>query len=246
MNFQLYRGDLHKVPDVPWRWPLNKPSISLQVFKKAIAKRREALLAEQKLQGEQDCDARVQEDFEAGDKNDHEHGRKRKREHAEASAMDMEIEENLHWDSERKARMCPETDLKMTEDVPMGGADDMACEPSCALRSDALDAPVKAEVEEADMAGNNDTENAVAPNNSNSEKESERLEAPRTPATKDEDCTKSITQTLELDGAAPSNEVPSLAKRRAEIQDQLKQLQETKHQLVQILKQVCLTLYDYA
>eukprot|EP00249_Psilotum_nudum_P009271 c21825_g1_i2 orf=275-1186(-) len=43
MNFSFYRGRLHKVPEVPKRWPLSKPSMSLQTFKKALAKRQEAL-----------------------------------------------------------------------------------------------------------------------------------------------------------------------------------------------------------
>ncbi|KAI5072544.1 hypothetical protein GOP47_0012650 [Adiantum capillus-veneris] len=235
MNFQLYRGNLHKVPDVPRRWPLSKPSISLLVFKQAIAKRREALLAEQKVQGEQGC---VPEDSQASD---HEHDRKRKRQ-AEVSVVDMEADENLPCVSERKARTCSEADLLMTEDMAVGGADDMACGPSRGLHS-TFDAPVKAEEEDDEMAGN-DTEKIVTTGDDcNLEKEGERLEAPRTPAAKDEDCTKSIerTQTMELDGATPCNEVPSLAKRRAEIQEQLKQLQETKHQLVQILKQVLIT-----
>eukprot|EP00249_Psilotum_nudum_P008037 c21000_g2_i1 orf=517-1752(+) len=49
MNFSLYRGRLHKVPDVPRRWPLSKPSMSLQTFKKALAKRQEALDLLQRL-----------------------------------------------------------------------------------------------------------------------------------------------------------------------------------------------------
>lgn len=238
MNFQLYRGNLHKVPDAPRRWPLSKPSIPLQVFKKAIAKREEALLAEQKSRGERDCDPHVLERSEAGVGDDHDEGRKRKREHIEASRMEMEADEDLCRVSERNVRLCAEADHVMTEDMAVDGAEEMACEPPSSFHR-APDVPVKVEGEDADMAGN-EIENIVASEDANIEKEGERLEAPRTPAAKDEDCTKSVerTQTREPNGSNPCNEVPSIAKRRAEIQEQLKQLQETKHQLVQILKQV--------
>ncbi|XP_064961942.1 uncharacterized protein LOC135610870 [Musa acuminata AAA Group] len=39
----LYRGNLHRVPDVPRRWPLPPPAISLCQFKILIRKRSEAL-----------------------------------------------------------------------------------------------------------------------------------------------------------------------------------------------------------
>ncbi|URD94983.1 hypothetical protein MUK42_29445 [Musa troglodytarum] len=39
----LYRGNLHRVPDVPRRWPSPPPAISLHEFKILIRKRSEAL-----------------------------------------------------------------------------------------------------------------------------------------------------------------------------------------------------------
>ncbi|KAK1314666.1 hypothetical protein QJS10_CPA06g01602 [Acorus calamus] len=39
----LYRGNLHRVPDVPRRWPMPSPSISLPHFKHLLRKRSKAL-----------------------------------------------------------------------------------------------------------------------------------------------------------------------------------------------------------
>ncbi|KAG1368797.1 hypothetical protein COCNU_14G012650 [Cocos nucifera] len=39
----LYRGNLHRVPDVPRRWPMPPPAISLRHFKLLIGKRSLAL-----------------------------------------------------------------------------------------------------------------------------------------------------------------------------------------------------------
>ena len=135
----------------------------------------------------------------------------------------------------------------------------------------------------------------VVENDYNKEKEAERLEAPRTPAAKDEECIKPAERvgfsskfctffglwettlvdnyvficfmcgnmdlvmqvTAGLDGCLIANglktEETSLsswkAKKKAELEEKLKGLQETKHQLVQILKQVdviilCLSGFD--
>jgi myb proto-oncogene protein len=39
----FYRGNLHKVPDIPWRWSIPQPSISPRSFKTLLDKRNEAL-----------------------------------------------------------------------------------------------------------------------------------------------------------------------------------------------------------
>ena len=39
----LYRGNLHRVPDVPRRWPMPAPKISLKDFKCLLARRSKAL-----------------------------------------------------------------------------------------------------------------------------------------------------------------------------------------------------------
>ncbi|TKY73440.1 hypothetical protein E2542_SST02192 [Spatholobus suberectus] len=39
----LYRGNLHRVPDVPRRWPMPAPKISLKDFKSLLARRSKAL-----------------------------------------------------------------------------------------------------------------------------------------------------------------------------------------------------------
>ncbi|KAH7295054.1 hypothetical protein KP509_27G030600 [Ceratopteris richardii] len=236
MNFQLYRGNLHTVPDVPRRWSIAKPSIPLAVFKKAIAKRCEAL-AEQDARNERLCDEHVKEERPENDTD--EHDRKRKREKSEASGMSMEVDEDVVCGSEKKPRKCVDADSVMIEDTAVNGADvkvdGRACEPFSLPNEP--DTTVRGEGEDVDMAGV-DAENAVACEDM--EKDSERLEAPRTPAPKDEDCTKSSDriQSKGLDGCSHNEDPPSIEKRRAEIQEQLKQLQETKHQLVQILKQV--------
>eukprot|EP00250_Pteridium_aquilinum_P006372 c16315_g1_i1 orf=126-1199(+) len=268
MNFSLYRGNLHKVPDVPRRWPLVKPSISLQVFQKAIAKRHEAVLRLRAPHSQSECGALADQESEQealhrikqsdckplhdedGEEFEEEHGRKRKREDAEAFGLEMEgdgmeVDDRV---SVRKPRMCSDTDLVMTESTDVDGVNAMDCDTS--LPHVTCDVLNQAEMGDANGApGVCHAEQSLAAENiSLTEKEPERLEAPRTPAAKDEECakpTERIQMTREQDGCVPlivpTTVEPFVAGRKAELQETLKQLQETKHQLVQILKQVLIS-----
>ena len=187
----------------------------------------------------------------------------------------METEENDC--GERKPSACSEEDGQATaSDFPDRLDHQRMVEPqeSCLQSEDAKIA------HRTDGTG----DDMVVENEYNKEKEAERLEAPRTPAAKDEECIKPaervgfsskfrtflgygkrhlliitssyvtsvetwilfVQVTAGLDGCLISNglktEETSLslwkAKKKAELEEKLKGLQETKHQLVQILKQV--------
>ena len=198
MNFSLYRGKLHKVPDIPRRWPLSKPSMSLHVFQKAVAKRQEALHRSRRHDGH-GPPAVSQEPIRASppadhaclegqvtwksDRDDHleqlgeEPVRKRKREDIEA----LETEEN--GSGERKPSACSEEDGQATvSDFPDRLDHQRMVEPqeSCL------------QLEDAKIAHGTDAtgDDMMAENEYSKEKEAERLEAPRTPAAKDEECIK--------------------------------------------------------
>eukprot|EP00252_Welwitschia_mirabilis_P007880 TRINITY_DN19589_c0_g1_i1.p1 TRINITY_DN19589_c0_g1~~TRINITY_DN19589_c0_g1_i1.p1 ORF type:complete len:371 (-),score=71.68 TRINITY_DN19589_c0_g1_i1:363-1427(-) len=52
--FSFYRGNLHRVPDIPRKWTVPKPSISLQTFRILLNKREEAL-RQLRSQGQNDA-----------------------------------------------------------------------------------------------------------------------------------------------------------------------------------------------
>jgi myb proto-oncogene protein len=208
MNFSLYRGKLHKVPDVPRRWPLSKPSMSLRVFQKAIAKRQEAVRrfhAKELLKHDPAAaeaveasnaeapapppDARDAWNSSAIDGVKRERAEKRKREDAETLAsVENEAAEKKTRASARSAEEDGEnvvTDLSdLRTHTRISGPQDSR--------------PQSEDAEPAHRPDHVSDAAAAADNGNDKEKEAERLEAPRTPAAKDEDCIKSAERVRSL------------------------------------------------
>lgn len=299
MNFSLYRGNLHKVPDVPRRWPLSRPSMSLQVFQKALAKRQDAVnLLQHDLDSNNELASRIEGTSTSGLAVPDESHRKDDQEVGEAAprANNAEPGHEISDDAEksdtkdeegsngRDYRKRKREDSQMEIDGAVKTEEDSfkirdknpKIEPAGVAEAMAIQEDENCDEMDRDPEGNTAVEkpedflhtadvkgklpidakevkcsmyvaNGLADDEISRGKVLEKLEAPRTPLAQGEEGAK-LTERAALrpDGYATPSIPPSAelafetwkATRKSELEAKLKQLQETKHQLVQLLKQV--------
>ncbi|XP_057820085.2 uncharacterized protein LOC131032999 isoform X3 [Cryptomeria japonica] len=215
----FYRGNLHKVPDTPRRWPIPKPSISLHDFKILLEKRSRALERlqlnaheddDEEAEGMGDNDCTKEEDPSLLQEN------KRKRETAELE------------DHSERATKCSKFNEAEEE---KGHADfPMECEPQIVSKDGRDDAP--------ELHPNfSDSAKSKKSNAEEMDVDSHKQE-PSGPVSED----KTIKDAKPAQEAHKNpEEIANKLKRKHELESKLKDLTEEKHHLVQMLKHILST-----
>lgn len=214
----FYRGNLHKVPDTPRRWPIPKPSISLRNFKILLDKRNEALkqlyvqdsMEEDEAEGMGDNGCAKEEDKCPSDPKISEEN-KRKRE-----------QECVDYENEIK---CPKTTAGHQPDALA----QMNCDDSV-VPINARD-PKRA----SDWPGPQASESPKAKKSDAEERDvdSDKQDSGSVPEEKLPEATK---PTQEVHKSADI--IADKLKRKMELEVKLKELTEEKHHLVQMLKHI--------
>lgn len=214
----FYRGNLHKVPDIPRRWPIPKPSISLRNFKLLLDKRNEALkrlyvqdsMEEAEAEGMGDNGCSKEED-KCSPEPKTSGANKRKRE-----------QECIDYDKEIKS---PGTTAGHQPDAPA----QMECDEPVVPKNDgnpkiASDCPGP-QASESPKAKKSDVEEMDV--------DSDKQDSGSVPLEKLPETTK---PTKEVHKSADA--IADKSKRKMELEGKLKELTEEKHHLVQMLKHI--------
>lgn len=214
----FYRGNLHKVPDTPRRWPIPKPSISLRNFKILLDKRSEALKRlyvqdsteqdEAEGMGDNDCakeDDRCLSDPKITEEN------KRKRE-----------QECLDYDKEIK---CPKTtEVHQPDALAQMDCDDPVAPKNARDPKRASDCS-EPQASESPKARKSDAEEMDV--------NSDKQDSGSVPEEKLPEATKPTQEVHKS-----SQLITDKLKRKMELEVKLKELTEEKHHLVQMLKHI--------
>ncbi|XP_073269112.1 uncharacterized protein [Primulina huaijiensis] len=194
----LYKGNLHKVPDVPRRWPRPTTNISLKDFKILLRRRSRAL-------------ARI-----------------RSSTHATPASIPTPAS-NLTPVSSRPDPIPKDNDLDNNRDGGHGDNDNPSTGPELPRQEDLKDVIGAKDVEV--------NEDALMELVEKSDAIVEEEEKKNEETGKNEDKTEVVNNT-EDERVKPEDAINDKEKRRKEIEEKLEILNERKHSLVQVLKQI--------